>query len=255
MTARLAALLVVMMGAAPEGALQPAAPGPAGTPASSEAPDPALAQPSIDCPLHAKGVGHDALRPFAEVEKYIEHLERPDRAAWQRPDELVAFLRLKGSETVADVGAGSGYFTFRFARALPRGRVLAIDVDPEMVRHVHHRLMSEKIANVQAVLADPRDPSVDGRVDLVFLCDVLHHVQERQDWLRRLFAELRPGARLVIVEFKEGRLPQGPPEDMKIPRARQTDLLRGAGFELVSEDLALLPYQTIQVYRRPGAGP
>jgi 2-polyprenyl-3-methyl-5-hydroxy-6-metoxy-1,4-benzoquinol methylase len=91
---------------------------------------------------------------------------------------------------------------------------------------------------------------VDARADLVFLCDVLHHVQAREAWLGRLFAQMRPGARLVLVEFKEGPLPEGPPEAMKILRARQTALVRGAGFELVSEDLALLPYQSLQIYRR-----
>ena len=81
---------------------------------------PVPAETPIDCPLHAKGVHTGDLRPFAETEKYIEFLERPDRAEWQKPDAVVRALRLQGTETVADVGAGSGYFTFRFAKALPR---------------------------------------------------------------------------------------------------------------------------------------
>ena len=84
-----------------------------------------VASPPIDCPLHAKGVSADGLRPFAETEQYIAFLERPDRARWQKPDEVVAALHLGGTETVADVGAGSGYFTFRFAKALPKGKVVA----------------------------------------------------------------------------------------------------------------------------------
>jgi predicted methyltransferase len=174
---------------------------------------PAAAPPhgtAIECPLRGKGVEASHLQPFAETERYIEHLERADRAAWQKPEALIASLRLAGTETVADVGAGSGYFTFRFARALPKGRV------------------------------------VDATADLVFVCDVLHHVEAREAWLGRLFAEMKPGARLVLVEYKEGPLPQGPPESMKLSRAQVASLARGAGFEPVSEDLARLPYQVVQ---------
>ena len=215
-------------------------------------PDPAA--PPIDCPLHKKGVSADRLRPFAETEEYIAFLERPDRARWQKPDEVVAALHLTGNETVADVGAGSGYFTFRFARALPRGKVIAIDVDPEMVRHVHHKVLSDKISNVEAVLADPRDPTVSREADVVFVCDVIHHVEDRDAWLRRMFSEMKPGAKLVVIEFREGPLPVGPPEAVKIPKAKVTAMLRDAGFSLRLDDPKLLPYQTFLVFEKPGAG-
>ena len=241
--------LALVLGAAP--GLGRAA-GPASHGGAEPVHDPA--NPPIDCPLHGKGVSADALRPFAETERYIAFLERPDRARWQRPDEVVAALHLAGTETVADVGAGSGYFTFRFARALPRGKVVAIDVDPEMVRHVHHRVMSEKIANVEAVLADPGDPTVGPAADLVFVCDVIHHVQGREAWLRRMFSQMRPGARLVVIEFKEGKLPEGPPETVKIPKAKLTAMLREAGFALRSDDPGLLPYQTFLVFEKPRGG-
>jgi ubiquinone/menaquinone biosynthesis C-methylase UbiE len=218
-------------------------------PASPPGHDPA--NPPIDCPLHRKGVSADTLRPFPETEKYIQFLDRSDRALWQKPDAVVAALRLTGSETVADVGAGSGYFTFRFARGLPKGKVIAIDIDPEMVRHVHHKVLSERISNVEAVLSDADDPSVSTAADVVFICDVVHHVAEREAWLRRLFSEMRPGARLVVVEFKEGRLPQGPPEAVKIPKAKLTAMLRDAGFALKADDPKLLPYQTFLVLEKP----
>lgn len=212
---------------------------------------PAAPEPPIECPLHAKGVHTDGLRPFAETEKYIEHLERPDRAEWQKPDAVVRALRLSGTETVADVGAGSGYFTFRLARALPRGKVVATDIDPEMVRHIHHKVMTEKIPNVRVVLAEPSDPTVPGDADLVFIADVLHHVANREAWLATLARETRPGARLALIEFREGPLPQGPPEAVKIPRAELIRMVRGAGFVLESDDPSLLPYQTFLVFRRP----
>jgi SAM-dependent methyltransferase len=205
----------------------------------------------IDCPLHGGGVDASKLRPFAETEKYIAFLERPDRAAWQKPDEVVRALRLRGGETVADVGAGSGYFTFRLARALPGGKVIATDIDPEMVRHVHHQVMSKRIRNVTAVLTGPDDPAIAREADVVFIADVLHHVANREPWLRRAYVEMKPGARLVVIEFKDGALPEGPPESLKIPKAELVSTIERAGFHLLRDEPELLPYQTFLTFEKP----
>ena len=205
----------------------------------------------IDCPLHKAGVDPRGMRPFQETEKWIEYLDEPGRAAWQKPDAVVKALRLGGSETVADVGAGSGYFTFRISKALPRGKVHATDVDPEMVRHLHRLVMKEHVLNVDVALAKSNDPGIPPGTDLAFVCDVIHHVAERDAWLKRGFEELRPGGRMVVVEFKEGKLPQGPPERMKIPRAKLIAMLEAAGFRLVADDPDLLPYQTFLTFEKP----
>jgi SAM-dependent methyltransferase len=213
------------------------------------------AHPPIDCPLRRHGIDPTDLRPFEEMESYIAFLDRPDREAWQKPDAIVAALGLTGSEVVADLGAGSGYFTFRFAGMLPRGRVVAIDIEPEMVRHVHHQAMVRGLSNVEATLADASDPSVPASADVVFVCDVLHHVAGREAWLAKLFGEMKAGARLALVEFREGPLPEGPPESVKLPRAALIDLATGAGFELVEDRQGFLPYQTYLVFRKPAVGP
>lgn len=211
------------------------------------------AHPPIDCPLRKQGIDPAHLRPFHDVEKYIAFLERADRAGWQKPDEVVAALGLEGKETVADIGAGSGYFSFRLARALPWGKVVASDTEAEMIRHIHHRAMSESVHNVEARLIQPTDPAVPAEADLVFVCDVLHHVSDRSAWLGKLAAEMKTGARLVLIEFKEGKLPQGPPEAAKIPRAELVKLVTRAGLVLDSERKGLLPYQVFLVFRKPGA--
>jgi SAM-dependent methyltransferase len=218
-------------------------PPPAGAP-------PAHAAHPIDCPLRKAGIDPTRLRPFEDVEKYIAFLERPDRAAWQKPDEVIAALGLRGDEVVVDLGAGSGYFTFRLAAALPRGRVVAADPEPEMVRHLHHKAGAEGLENVEAALIQPGDPGIPGDADLVFLCDVLHHVPDRAAWLGKLAAEMKPGARLIMIEFKEGSLPEGPPEAVKIPRARMLELAKEAGLALRSERADLLPYQTFLVFEK-----
>ncbi len=211
----------------------------------------APALPPIDCPLHKLGVDPMHLRPFDQVEKYIAFLEKPERAIWQKPDEVVKALGLTGAETLVDVGAGSGYFTFRFARALPRGKVIAADTEAEMIRHIHHRVMSEGIKNIQAVLSKPDDPEVSKDADWVFICDVLHHVPDRSAWLRRVGSEMKRGARLALIEFKEGKLPEGPPAAAKIPRVQLIALAKQAGLVLDAEKPALLPYQVFLVFRKP----
>jgi SAM-dependent methyltransferase len=247
---------------APGLAPAPAAVAPASAPTSAPASAAAHhhGQPSIDCPLHQAGGpahqgGHphgDLHRPFGgDVHKYITHLDRADRDAWQKPDALIAALGLKGGETVADVGAGSGYFTFRFAKALPRGKVVALDIEPEMIRHIHHRAMTEGVKNVTAVLSKPDDPGVPPGADLVFLADVLHHVDARDAWLVKLFGQMKPGAKLVLVEFKEGKLPQGPPEAMKIPLPTLEKIVGAAGLALDAEKPGLLPYQHVVVFHKP----
>jgi SAM-dependent methyltransferase len=207
--------------------------------------------PGIDCPLRKAGVDPNHLRPFAEVEKYIEFLERPDRAAWQKPAEVVRALALQGDETVLDLGAGSGYFSFPLARAVPRGKVVAADVEPEMIRHIHHKSMTEGITNIVPVIIKADAPQVPRDTDLVFLCDVLHHVPNREAWLKTLVSQMKPGARFVLVEFKEGKLPQGPPEAVKIPRKQLLQIASQAGLSLEDEKPELLPYQVFLVFRKP----
>jgi len=206
--------------------------------------------PGIDCPLRKAGVDPSSLRPFAEVEKYIAFLDRPDRAAWQRPDEVVKALALQGNETVFDLGAGSGYFSFKLALAVPRGKVVAADLEPEMIRHIHHKAMSEGVTNLVPVIIKADDPQVPGDADYVFVCDVLHHVQDRVGWLKKLTSEMKPGARLVLIEFKEGKLPEGPPEAVKLTKRQLLELVGQAGLALESEKSDVVPYQVFLVFRK-----
>jgi ubiquinone/menaquinone biosynthesis C-methylase UbiE len=162
----------------------------------------------------------------------------------------VTALALKGNETVFDLGAGSGYFSFKLAQAVPRGKVVAADLEPEMIRHIHHKAMVEGVTNLTPVIIKADDPQVPGDADYVFVCDVLHHVQDRAGWLKKVASEMKPGARFVLVEFKEGKLPEGPPEAVKIPRKQLIELVSQAGLALEAEQADLLPYQVFLVFRK-----
>jgi ubiquinone/menaquinone biosynthesis C-methylase UbiE len=210
----------------------------------------APANPPIDCPLRKQGINPHDLKPFADVQKYIDFLERNDRAVWQKPDTVVKELQLSGMEKIADVGAGSGYFTFRLARAVPRGMVYAIDTEPEMLRHIHHRALSEGVHNIEIIKSTPDDPAVPSDADLVFVCDTLHHVKEQEVWLRNLSSRMKKGAQLVVIEFKEGDLPEGPPASLKISKNRIIDMIAASSFKLETEKPELLPYQIFLIFSK-----
>lgn len=206
--------------------------------------------PPIECPLRKAGINPHALKPFEEVEKYIAFLERADRAQWQKPDAVVKALNLEGDEVLVDLGAGSGYFSFRFAKAVPKGRVYALDTQAEMVRHVHHKAMREGTSNVQGQVIKPDDPVLPDGADVVFVCDVLHHVKDRSAWLRKIHGQMPSDAKLVLIEFKTGKLPEGPPETLKIPKAELIELCKGAGFTVNEDKSKVLPYQEFLVFEK-----
>ena len=207
-------------------------------------------QTPIDCPLRKQGVNVDHMEPFEDTEKYIAFLERKDRLKWQKPEAVIKKIHLNGDERIADVGAGSGYFTFRLASKVPKGKVYAIDVKPEMLRHIHHKAMSNKINNIEIILAAYNDPKVPKDSDIVFICDVLHHVKKRSTWIKKLYSEMSAESKLVLVEFKDGPLPEGPPEHIKISREEIISEFVNNGFSKLSEDTNLLPYQNFLMFEK-----
>jgi ubiquinone/menaquinone biosynthesis C-methylase UbiE len=210
---------------------------------------PSYATP-IDCPLRKKGVLHDHNEPFKHTDKYIDFLEREDRITWQKPDVVIEKLNIKGDENIADVGAGSGYFSFPLASAVPQGRIYAIDIEPKMIRYIHHKAIMNDIENIEVILAEPDDPKVPEDSDIVFICDVLHHIENKLQWLKKIYSGMKKGARLILIEFKEGDLPEGPPEQIKIS---QNDIISNscrAGFTKIYADNTLLPYQNFLVFKK-----
>jgi ubiquinone/menaquinone biosynthesis C-methylase UbiE len=185
------------------------------------------------------------------AEEYAKVLDDPKRDEWQKPHEVIQALELKPGATVADIGAGTGYFSIRLAHhAGPQGRVLAVDIDQKLLDRVGDRAKQMQLTNVETVLASPGDPHLRaGSVDLVFICNVIHHIEQRPAYYQLLARALRPGGRLAIVDFHKRDLPVGPRLEMKIAR---DDLVREAesgGFRLAREH-SFLPYQYFLVFER-----
>ena len=208
------------------------------------------AHPPIDCPLRKQGIDPTKLKPFEQMEAYINFLDQESRKAWQKPEEVVAALQLKGHERVLDLGAGSGYFSFPIAEKLPLGRLFAADVEPEMVRHIHHKAMAQGAKNIEVLLIDSEKPQIPENIDIVFICDVLHHVKSPTEWLSGISAQLPPGAKMHIIEFKPGDLPNGPPESVKMAPEKLVEIAQNSGFKLEKRLDELLPYQNYCVFSK-----
>lgn len=185
---------------------------------------------------------------FDDPERWAKVFESPERQRWQRPDAVVAGLELRPDDRVAEIGSGTGYFTVRIARRLPRGRAYGVDIEPSMVDYLAQRADKERLPQLSSVLGTPEDPQLPEPVDLIFLCNTYHHIQGRTDYFRRAAARLRPGGRLAIVDFKMGKLPVGPPEAMRVPPEQLERELTAAGYRRIRLDLETLPHQYIAYY-------
>jgi ubiquinone/menaquinone biosynthesis C-methylase UbiE len=152
-------------------------------------------------------------RQIAQVMGYTgaSWLERSEREKEEEPAKLIEALAIKEGMVVADVGAGSGYHAFRIAPLVgAKGKVLAVDIQQEMLDLITKRAKKEKVANVDTVLGTDKDPKLpEGKVDLIYLVDVYHEFEHPYEMTEKLVAALKPGGRLVFVEFRE--------EDPKVP--------------------------------------
>lgn len=192
---------------------------------------------------HAHSPGTEEHRAF-DLGAYIARMEAPDRAGWQKPDEVVAALGLAPGQSAGEVGAGTGYFALRMAQAVGAGgAVFATDVEPAILGALRDRVERAKAFNVVPVLGLPGDPLLPrAACDLILAVNVFHHVEDRVGLLRRLVHSLKPGGRIVDIDFHKHELPVGPPPEHKLAREDFLASAEAAGLALVAEH-SLLPHQ------------
>ena len=198
---------------------------------------------------HGAGGGDHATvtHRFENAERWAARFEDPERDAWQQPAQILKWLALAPDAKVVDIGAATGYFPARFARALPAGRVYGVDVEPTLVNYLNLRAQREGLTNLVALTCRPDDPAIPEPVDLIFVCDTYHHIGERRAYFGALRAQLRPQGRLAIVDFKPGDFPVGPKDPHKLSAERVVEELDQAGFALVARQDEL-PYQYLLVF-------
>lgn len=195
---------------------------------------------------------HDPQHSFADTYRWVEEFENTERDAQQKPDDVVRALNLSPGDVVADIGAGTGYFTRRFANAVgDSGIAYAVDLEPNMLQYVAERAQQDGQPNIVPVLATASSPMLaPDSVDLFFICNTIHHIGNRAAYYEILARDLRDGGRLAIVDFrKDAELSQGPDKAMRLARSSLIDELTQAGFRL-AEEHAFLPVQYFLVFER-----
>ena len=204
-----------------------------------------LAMAGPVAPAVAQDLPHARLFPPED----LGLLEGPDRSLWQKPDEIMDALNIADGSTVADVGAGAGWFTVRLARRVgPNGRVYAEDIQQPMLDAIDYRVRREGLGNVETRLGQPEDPRLPAGLDAVLIVDVYAEVVDPVSLLTDVAAALKPQGRLGIVDWtKEGGGP-GPPMEQRVEAAQVISEAEAAGLTLLSHE-RFLTFQFLLVFQ------
>lgn len=184
-----------------------------------------------------KAVEAGGLRSFrrAYYERYIAVLEHQDRDSYQKPEKVMAVLSFKSGEKVADIGAGSGYFTLRIARAVgPEGLVWAVDIEQTFLDHIEKRIKEENLANVRLNLVTARDPQLPAKsLNTILLVHTYAYIHDRVEYAKKLREALVPEGRVVIIEYiptSWEKRPWGPLPHQQVSRKIVDEEMTQAGF-------------------------
>ena len=176
----------------------------------------------------------------ADIKQYLEQLDSEDRDQYQKPRQVIDALNLKPGLAVADLGSGSGYFTRRFIEAVTEtGKVYAVDVEPEMLKYAEESVVHmHRSYTAEFILARPDNPKLPyGSIDLLFLCNTYHHLEERSKYFSDSKSSLKPGGRVAIIDFyhdeRSGEL--GFLKRHLVPRETVIAELTEAGYTLLRE--------------------
>ena len=184
----------------------------------------------------------------------IAVFEADSRDAWQLPDRVIRSIPIPSkSAIIADIGAGSGYFTRRLAAEVPEGKVYAVDVDSAFERHVSSHRESWGAPNIEPHLAHYEDPMLpSGEIDMIFTANTYSFIRDRRAYFQKVHATLKPGGTLVVLDF---RIDARPPPDVapepqhRVARDVALSELKDAGFSLVKEE-TFLPHQYFFILKR-----
>lgn len=187
---------------------------------------------------------------FDDPERYARSFDDPERDGWQLPDRVIDALALRADGSVADLGAGTGYFTMHLAAAVPRGTVYAVDIEPAMLEHIRQRTERERISNVVTVQADPASPNLPVPVDVVLIVNTYHHLPDRSAYFTALRASLRSAGRVAIVDYHRDS-PTGPPPAFRFEASQIEEEMQAAGYRLAARH-DFLPRQHFLVFEPVG---
>lgn len=205
-------------------------------------------QTEITNPQEPVAVDSSAYFDLSNFQKLVEKYESPERSDWQEPDFIIKKLQPIQGLTIADIGAGTGYFTFRLAEE--GASVIAIDIDERFLDYIETRktelLQSIDPSQISTRLSQENDPLLGQReVDVALLVNTYHFLNERIDYLKKIKTGLQKDGKLVIVDYQTGQMPVGPPEKYKVALDTAQQEIKNAGFEILEVDTKSLNYQYI----------
>ena len=183
---------------------------------------------------------------FDDPARFAKSFDDPARDAWQMPARVIEALQLKSGMKVADIGAGTGYFSTRLAR-VPGVSVFAVDIEPKMIEYLKQRAQKEGLSNITGVIAGAASPNLPEPVDVILIVDTYHHLPNRAAYFRDLRKSLRPGGRIAIVDFRKDA-PEGPPVHFRFTPQQIQDEMKQAGYDLSSSH-DFLPRQHFLIFR------
>lgn len=185
---------------------------------------------------------------FPDAEKWAKRFENPERDEWQKPELVLKTMNLDSNMIIADIGSATGYFPVRFAKVVPDGHVYGIDIEPDMVDYLNDRAKKEGFPNLTSILGAPDDPQIPRPADRIFLCNTYHHIHDRTDYFRHLQQYLNPNGNIVIVDFRMGDVPHGPPDRHKLPPDSVIAEMKTSGYTL-ADSVSTLPYQYMLIFK------
>ncbi len=183
---------------------------------------------------------------FDDPERFAKSFDDPARDAWQMPERVIEALGLRADGTVADIGAGTGYFTMRLAKAVPQGTVYAVDVEASMLEFIQKRAHGEHAMNVVTVQAASDSPNLPKPVDVVLIVNTYHHLPGRVAYFGSLKGSLNASGRIAIVDYHKDA-PSGPPPEFRFEAAQIIAEMQQAGYRLEAQH-DFLPQQHFLVF-------
>ena len=190
---------------------------------------------------NAKSDSHDAAsgadptpayhKHFKDAKHWVKSFDDPERDKWQKPDEVISQLGIKSGSVVADLGAGTGYFTIRMAKAYPEAKIIGADIEPDMVAYLEQQAKERKLPNLVAYKIDASKPILPAKANLALIVDTFHHIDNRVDYLKGLAGSLTPDGQVALIDFTKAS-PVGPPAKHRIEPEEVIAQFKAAGYDL-----------------------
>ncbi len=186
---------------------------------------------------------------FGSLDGHVQINEDPRRAEWQKPEKVIDYLLIKKGDSIADIGAGTGYFTIPFSKQTgDSGKVYAVDIEQRMLDIIKARAGKEGLRNIKEVLAKPDNPLLPpSSLDLIFICNTYFNFENKVQYLALLKNDLKKGGKLAIIEHRLTSKHDNPPLHKRTPKERVLEDALKAGFKLEG-DFYFLPYQYFLIF-------